>query len=131
MKPITCFFICTLYLLGAYAQDAVAQVTLTNSDPALRSHEVRVMEDEEGFRLLVDGKEFMINGMNWDYFPIGTNFSYSLWKQSDELIKEALDAEMAMLKSMGVNARKRALMFDSNRIVPQYLSYYNEVLNKG
>jgi len=104
MKPITCFFICTLYLLGAYAQDAVAQVTLTNSDPALRSHEVRVMEDEEGFRLLVDGKEFMINGMNWDYFPIGTNFSYSLWKQKDELIKAALDSEMSMLKHMGVNA---------------------------
>ena len=41
--------------------------------------------------------------MNWDYFPIGTNYSYSLWKQSDATIKAALDAEMGLLKNMGVN----------------------------
>ncbi len=45
----------------------------------------------------------MINGMNWDYFPIGTNYSYSLWNQSDNLIQEALDEEMGLLKNMGVN----------------------------
>jgi len=45
----------------------------------------------------------MINGMNWDYVPIGKNYEYSLWKQSDELIKAALDAEMSLLKNMGVN----------------------------
>ncbi|MFY8096763.1 MAG: glycosidase, partial [Flavobacterium sp.] len=49
------------------------------------------------------GKDFMINGMNWDYFPIGTNYSYSLWNQSDNLIQEALDEEMGLLKNMGVN----------------------------
>ena len=43
------------------------------------------------------------NGMNWDYFPIGTNYTYSLWNQSDEVIKAALDAEMGLLKNMGVN----------------------------
>jgi glycosyltransferase involved in cell wall biosynthesis len=36
-----------------------------------------------------------------------------------------------IIEDMGTNARKRALMFDSNKIVPQYLSYYNEILNKG
>ena len=41
--------------------------------------------------------------MNWDYFPIGTNYSYSLWNQSDKLIQEALDEEMGLLKNMGVN----------------------------
>ena len=46
----------------------------------------------------------MINGMNWDYFPIGTNYTYSLWQQSDDFIKAALDTEMPMLKNMGVNA---------------------------
>jgi hypothetical protein len=54
--------------------------------------------------LTVDGKDFMINGMNWDYFPVGTNFSYSLWNQPDEIIKAALDEEMALLTNMGVNA---------------------------
>lgn len=65
---------------------------------------VTIVNDDSGTRLQVDGKDFMINGMNWDYFPIGTNYSYSLWSQPDEIIKEALDAEMSLLRAMGVNA---------------------------
>jgi hypothetical protein len=38
----------------------------------------------KGMKLVVDGKDFMINGMNWDYYPIGTNYTYSLWNQSDD-----------------------------------------------
>jgi hypothetical protein len=45
---------------------------------------------------------FMVNGMNWDYYPIGTNFNYSLWKQPDD-VKAALDNEMGLLKKHGVN----------------------------
>lgn len=67
------------------------------------SAQVSVKNGNEGSKLLVNGKEFFINGMNWDYFPIGTNYNYSLWNQSDDLIKRALDKEMAMLKNMGVN----------------------------
>ncbi|MGZ5264016.1 MAG: glycoside hydrolase family 2 TIM barrel-domain containing protein, partial [Kaistella sp.] len=44
------------------------------------------------------------NGMNWDYFPVGTNYNYSLWKQPDAFIKTALDSEMSLLKNMNVNA---------------------------
>ncbi|MBR9860775.1 glycosidase [bacterium] len=65
---------------------------------------VSVVNTSEGFKLEVAGKPFFINGMNWDYFPIGTNFNYSLWTQPDDLIKSALDAEMSLLKNMGVNA---------------------------
>ncbi len=65
---------------------------------------VVVVKDEIGSKLQINGKDHMVVGMNWDYFPIGTNFSYSLWNQSDELIKAALDAEMGLLKNMGVNA---------------------------
>ena len=41
--------------------------------------------------------------MNWDYFPIGENYTYSLWTQPDDFIKDALDKEMSLLKNMGVN----------------------------
>jgi len=68
-----------------------------------QNYKVIVEKSDQGMRLLVDGKDFMINGMNWDYVPIGKNYEYSLWKQSDELIKAALDAEMSLLKNMGVN----------------------------
>ena len=64
---------------------------------------VSVVNNDKGMKLVVDGKDFMINGINWDYFPIGTNYNYSLWKQSDDVIKAALDSEMSLLKNMGVN----------------------------
>jgi hypothetical protein len=68
------------------------------------SQKVEVVKTADGYRLEVDGKPFFINGMNWDYFPIGTNYNYSLWTQPDDLIKAALDGEMSLLKNMGVNA---------------------------
>jgi hypothetical protein len=57
----------------------------------------------DGVRLSVNGNDFFINGMNWDYFPVGTNFNYSLWTQSDDVIRAALDYEMPLLRNMGVN----------------------------
>jgi hypothetical protein len=67
------------------------------------NEKIEVVKTADGYRLEVDGKPFFINGMNWDYFPIGTNYNYSLWKQPDDLVKAALDAEMSLLKNMGVN----------------------------
>ena len=70
---------------------------------AAQAQQVRVVTDDSGMRLTVDGEDFMVNGMNWDYFPIGTNFNYSLWKKSDDIIRAALDEEMSYLRLMGVN----------------------------
>lgn len=64
---------------------------------------VSVANTPEGMKLVVNGNDLFINGMNWDYSPIGTNYSYSLWKQPDDIIRAALDAEMPLLKNMGVN----------------------------
>ena len=64
---------------------------------------VEIRENSDGIKLVVNGDDFMINGMNWDYFPIGTNYSYSLWKLPEDKIKAALHAEMSLLKHMGVN----------------------------
>ena len=56
-----------------------------------QSDQVSVVNDDKGMKLVVNGESFMINGMNWDYFPIGTNYTYSLWKQPEDIIKAALD----------------------------------------
>lgn len=64
---------------------------------------ITVVTDAQGSMIQVDGKPFMINGMNWDYFPIGTTYNYSLWTQPESVIKEALDKDMSLLKEMGVN----------------------------
>ena len=68
-----------------------------------QSEKVVVENNNSELKLKVDGKDFMVNGMNWDYFPIGTNYSYSLWNQSDDFIRQALDDEMGLLQNMGVN----------------------------
>lgn len=65
---------------------------------------IEIVNDSTGSRLTIDGTPCFLNGMNWDYFPIGTNYAYSLWKQSDDVIRAALDNEMSLLKAMGVNA---------------------------
>jgi hypothetical protein len=65
---------------------------------------VQVIQTGNGFSLTINGKQTFINGMNWDYFPIGTNYNYSLWNQPDDLIMAALDHEMSLLKNMNVNA---------------------------
>ena len=65
--------------------------------------QVSVVNDENGSKLQIDGEDFFVIGMNWDYFPIGENYSYSLWTQPEDLIKDALDQEMSLLKNIGVN----------------------------
>ena len=69
-----------------------------------QADKVSVVNDEKGMKLQVNGKDFMINGMNWDYIPIGTNtVNANFWKKSDAVIKAGLDNEMALLKNMNVN----------------------------
>ena len=86
-----------------------------------QADKVTVVNNDEGMKLVVNGKDFMINGMNWDYFPIGTNFNYSLWKQSDDVIKAALDAEMGLLKNMGVNVIRQY-----TGVQPKWVKYIYE-----
>ena len=86
-----------------------------------QANKVAMNKDGSGHTLVVDGEKFMINGMNWDYFPIGTNYSYSLWNQSDDVIKAALDSEMALLQNMGVNTVR---MYTG--VQPKWIQYIYE-----
>jgi beta-galactosidase len=72
--------------------------------PAAGPANVRVVQGPGGLKLAVDGRDFMVLGMNWDYFPIGTNYNYSLWTQPDDVIEAALANEMPLMKRMGVNS---------------------------
>jgi hypothetical protein len=68
-----------------------------------QADKVTIEKSEAGIKLKVNGSDLMVNGMNWDYFPIGTNYTYSLWTQPESVIQQALDDEMSLLKNMGVN----------------------------
>lgn len=115
MKKVITFFICTLLTFEVFAQIFDSQSN-KNLSP-----KVEILKDANGTKLIVDGKDFMINGMNWDYFPIGTNYSYSLWNQPDNFIKAALDTEMSLLKNMGVNAIRQY-----TGIQPKWIKYIYE-----
>ncbi|TVP98730.1 MAG: hypothetical protein EA359_17875 [Balneolaceae bacterium] len=64
---------------------------------------IELQQSEDGWQLIVNDEPLMLNGMNWDYFPIGTNYMYSLWDESPDFIRQALDYEMGLLQNMGVN----------------------------
>ncbi len=66
--------------------------------------QIQVINDDRGSKLVVNGKDFLVKGMNWSYTPIGQNYSYSLWAQPDDVIEEALNRDMPLLRDMGVNA---------------------------
>ncbi|MBK7701841.1 MAG: hypothetical protein IPI34_02560 [bacterium] len=80
-----------------------------------------VVDDAGGSRLQVDGRDFMILGMNWDYLPIGQNYTYSLWSQPDEIIEAALAREMPLLTAMGVNTIRQ-----NAGVPPRWVSYIYE-----
>lgn len=82
---------------------------------------VKVKNENNEFSLEVNGKPFFMTGMNWDYYPIGTNYKYNLWQQSALTIKEALDYEMPLLKNIGVNTIRQNAV-----IPPEWIKYIYE-----
>ena len=106
--------VCTLLLVllpltAAAAQDRPAMPRLAT------------VVDESGARIQVDGRDFMVFGMNWGYMPIGQNYNYSLWTKPDDIIQAALDREMPLLQAMGVNAIRQYV-----GIPPRWVEYIYE-----
>lgn len=110
MKKTVLTFVLLALVCGLWSFSANGQVD-----------KISVVKVDKGIKLNVNGNDFMINGMNWDYFPIGTNYTYSLWEQPDDMIKEALDYEMSLLKNMGVNTIRQ---YDG--IPPKWIQYIYE-----
>jgi len=66
---------------------------------------VLIEESRDGALLKVNGKNFMVKGMNWDFIPIGNDaVNSNFWGKSDEIIAAGLDSEMSLLKKMNINA---------------------------
>ena len=74
--------------------------------PAMAAEQemVSVQKDAGGAKLQVNGRDFLVKGVVWGYNPIGTNYSYSLWKQPRPFIERVLASQMPMLKRAGINA---------------------------
>jgi hypothetical protein len=97
LRPSGRLALAGLLILAMLPLGAVAQSADTDMP------EIKVVYDEGGSRLQVDGKDFMVLGMNWGYMPIGQNYTYAFWDKPDDIIEAALAKEMSLLKAMGVN----------------------------
>ena len=86
-----------------------------------QTDKVTVVKNTDGMKLVVNGEDFMVNGVNWDYVPIGTTITDAgVWGKSDDVIKAALDGEMPLLKNMGVNAIR------TYGLPPKWITYIYE-----
>lgn len=101
------FLLLWMTFLLARAQGQAAAVVLTGT--------------ANGTQLVVAGQPLLIKGMNWDYFPIGTNYNYILWEQPEAHIKAALETEMSALQQMGVNAIRQY-----TGVPPRWITYIYE-----
>ena len=95
---------------------------LTTGFFAQNVEKVSVVKNEQGMKLTVDGKPFMVNGINWDYVPIGYNvLDAKFWEKSDDIIKAGLDQEMPLWQNMGVNAIRTYI-----GMPPKWITYIYE-----
>ena len=86
--------------------------------------EVRLLEDASGWTLQVDGRDFMVLGMNWDYFPIGTNYTYNFWDAAGRRSsRRRWTARCRCCRSMGVNTIRQYV-----GIPPRWVQYIYEQL---
>ena len=83
---------------------------------------VSVMKDSKGTKLMIDGTPTMVNGINWDYVPIGYNvLDAKFWEKPDDIIKVGLDGEMPLWQNRGVNAIRTYI-----GMPPKWITYIYE-----
>jgi hypothetical protein len=111
-------------VLMALGATALMLFTMLGSPPPAqaagsdRVEQVSVLKDARGMKLQVDGRDFMVFGMNWGYMPIGENYSYDFWGKPDAFIESVLATEMPMLQNMGVNSIRQYV-----GIPPRWVEY--------
>ena len=110
-----------LLLLSAAPLFTPAPAPAQGQPPAAEQPKIAVVKDASGSRLQVGGRDFLVRGMNWDYIPIGHNYSFDLWAQPEDVITTALDREMSLLQTMGVNAIRQGA-----GIPPRWVQYIYE-----
>lgn len=88
------------------------------SGPGWAAQNVDVIADQQGWKLQVDGEDFFVKGVVWGYTPRGENYTYNLWGQPDEFIKQVLDYEFGLMQKAGINAIRTFMM-----IPPKWVEY--------
>ena len=100
---------------------AMCLLFLTLPGQAQQVDKVTTYQDSNGWKLQVNGEDFYVKGVVWGYAPPGTNYSYSIWNQSEDLIKTVVDREFSLMKAANINAIRTFAM-----IPPKWVTYIYE-----
>ncbi len=79
---------------------------------------VTTYKDERGWKILVNGEDYFMKGVVWSYSPRGQNYSYNLFGQSDEFIRNVLDYDFGLMRAAGINTIRSFTM-----IPPRWVEY--------
>ena len=88
---------------------------------AQASDKVTTLQDENGWKLQINGEDYFVKGVVWGYTPIGDNYAYNLWGHSDDYIKDVLDYECTLMKDAGINTIR-----SFGLIPPKWVQYIYE-----
>jgi len=110
------FFRCTKKVCGILI--AIVALYAPLMSQAQAADVVTTYKDENGWKLKVNGNDFYIKGVVWGYSPRNQNYTYNLWGESDEFIRNVLDYDFGLMKAAGVNAVRSFAM-----IPPRWITY--------
>jgi beta-galactosidase len=82
---------------------------------------VTTYQDSDGWKLKVNSEDYFVKGVVWAYTPIGENYSYNLWGNTDEFIMKVLDYECGLMKEAGINTIR-----SFGIIPPRWITYMYE-----
>ncbi len=93
----------------------------TSASHAQSPDKVTTYQDDNGWKLQVNGEDFYVKGIVWGYTPIGENYSYNLWGHPDEYVQDVLDYECNLMKNAGINTIR-----SFGLIPPKWVAYIYE-----
>jgi beta-galactosidase len=105
---------------GRFRGIGLAFMLLVLTPPAMaqQANKVTTYQDEQGWKLQVDGQDFYVKGVVWGYAPPGTTYTYSIWNQSQDLIRKVIDKEFSLMQAANINAVRTFGL-----IPPEWITY--------
>ncbi|MDJ0832111.1 MAG: glycoside hydrolase family 2 TIM barrel-domain containing protein [Gammaproteobacteria bacterium] len=97
---------------------AVCLFFLASTGQAQQVDLVTTVKDANGWKLQVNGNDFYVKGVVWGYAPPGTNYTYSLWNQPEDIIKTVVDREFSLMQANNINAIRTFAI-----VPPEWVTY--------
>lgn len=69
----------------------------------LAEHRVKLVNGENGWKMLVDDNPFYVKGFSWSHCPVGMKYDYDLFAEDEAIIKAALARDMPLIQQAGGN----------------------------